>query len=127
MSRFANRQVRRWAVGVLGVAGAMPGAWAGQAGGAAQVEVTGQGSALIGSVEYAALRGEYLLANGSRLVVEGSRQRLVVSVDEQAPQRLVMSSPQDFVSADGRWRLRFQARPNGLVDGVQVTGPLPAP
>lgn len=86
-----------------------------------QVEVVGRGARALASDEFAAVRGEYLLADGSRLTIEGARHRPMVALGDQAPVRLLPAGPHQFASADGRLWLEFTTHANGLVDNVKVT------
>lgn len=79
------------------------------------------GSRALSTAQFAELRGEYLLADGRRLNVEGPRTRPVVALDDRAPVALLPLGADRFVSADGSLQLAFQQRPNGLVDSVAVT------
>ncbi|HJV70622.1 hypothetical protein [Ideonella sp.] len=88
---------------------------------AEEVEVVGRSARALGSDEFAAVRGEYLLADGSRLSVEGVRHRPTVALGDQAPVRLLAAGPNQFVSADGRLWLEFNGHANGNVDAVKVT------
>jgi len=85
-----------------------------------QVQVMGRAQTL-SSAEFAAVRGEYRLADGGLLVVEGPRHRPVVALNDQAPVRLVALAPNQFASADGAMRLHFNAHSNGNVDAVTIT------
>jgi hypothetical protein len=85
-----------------------------------QVQISGRAQPL-SSAEFAAVRGEYRLADGRRLVVEGPRHRPVVALNDQAPVRLVVLAPDQFASADGAMRLQFNAHGNGNVDAVTIT------
>lgn len=86
-----------------------------------QVEVIGRGARALASDEFAAVRGEYLMTDGSRLTVDGVRHWPMVALGDQAPVRLLPAGPHRFVSADGRLWLEFTARANGLVDSVALT------
>ena len=86
----------------------------------APVQVFGRAQTL-GSAEFAAMRGEYRLADGGVLVVEGPRHRPVVALNDQAPVRLIALAPNQFASADGAMRLHFNAHSNGNVDAVTIT------
>ena len=85
-----------------------------------QVQVFSRAQTL-SSAEFAAVRGEYRLADGGVLVVEGPRHRPVVALNDQAPVRLVALAPNQFASADGAMRLQFNAHSNGNVDAVTIT------
>lgn len=88
---------------------------------AQQVQVVGRGAHLIPADEYAAMRGEYRLADGRLLSVGGGRTRPVVELGSAAPVPLVAVGPNQYASADGAIVLRFNARANGNVDAVTVT------
>lgn len=85
-----------------------------------QIQVTAHAQS-IGSAEFAAIRGEYRLADGRRLMVEGPRHRPVVALNDQAPVGLVALGPNRYASADGAMQLDFNAHANGNVDTVTLT------
>ena len=86
-----------------------------------QVQVVGRGTHLIPADEYAAMRGEYRLADGRLLSVGGGRTRPVVELGSAGPMPLVAVGPNQYASADGSMVLHFNARANGNVDAVTVT------
>ncbi|MFO1337147.1 MAG: hypothetical protein U1F53_02765 [Burkholderiaceae bacterium] len=88
---------------------------------AQQVQVVGRGAHLVPADEYAAMRGEYRLADGRLLSVGGGRTRPVAELDGAAPVRLVAVGPNQYASADGSMVLHFAGRANGNVDAVTVT------
>jgi hypothetical protein len=90
--------------------------------GLSQVQVMPRAPA-ISSAEFAELRGEYRLADGGRLVVEGVRHRPMVALNDHAPVRLVALGEHRYASADGELQLRFNARANGNIDAVTITLP----
>ncbi|HEX5683749.1 MAG TPA: hypothetical protein VFY73_06910 [Ideonella sp.] len=90
--------------------------------GPSQVQVMARGQA-ISSAEFAELRGEYRLAGGGRLVVEGVRHRPMVALNDRAPVRLVSLGEHRYASADDALQLRFNAHANGNVDAVTITLP----
>ena len=67
------------------------------------------------------MRGEYRLADGGSLVIEGPRHRPVVALNDQAPVRLLALGPNHFASVDGAMQLHFNARANGNIDAVTIT------
>jgi hypothetical protein len=85
-----------------------------------QVQVIGRAQTL-SSADFATVRGEYRLADGGLLVVEGPRHRPVATLNDQAPVRLVALAPDQFATADGAMRLQFNAHRNGNVDAVTIT------
>jgi len=90
--------------------------------GPSQVRVMARAQA-ISSAEFAELRGEYRLADGGRLVVEGARHRPMVALNDSAPVRLVSLGEHRYASADGALQLRFNAHANGNIDAVTITLP----
>lgn len=87
-----------------------------------QVQVKPRGPAL-SSAEFAELRGEYRLANGGRLSIEGLRTRPTVALDDREAVRLVAIGGNRFASADGAIHLQFDAHANGSIDAVTITLP----
>lgn len=106
-----------WSAAADGVTGANVGAAQ-----SAQVQVKVHGQVL-GSAEFAELRGEYRLADGRRLSIEGVRSRPTVALGDRDAVRLVALGENRFVSVDGAIRLRFNAHANGSIDAVTITLP----
>lgn len=88
---------------------------------AQQVQVVGRGAHLIPADEFAAMRGEYRLADGRLLTVGGGRTRPVAELGNTGPMPLVAVGPNQYASADGGLVLRFGAHANGNIDAVTVT------
>lgn len=88
---------------------------------AQQVQVVGRGTHLIPADEFAAMRGEYRLADGRLLTVGGGRTRPVAELGSAAPVPLVAVGPHQYASPDGNLVVRFNAHANGNVDAVTVT------
>lgn len=87
---------------------------------AEQVQIRGARSTL-SSVEFAELRGEFELANGSRLSIEGTRLRPMAQIGGDPAVALVMTGPAQLTSVAGTMRLDLRAAPNGIVEGLTVT------
>jgi hypothetical protein len=85
-----------------------------------QVQIHGARSTLSSS-EFAELRGEYDLANGSRLSIEGTRLRPMAQIDGHDGVPLVMTGPTQFTDVAGQMRVDLHAAPNGNVAGLTVT------
>jgi hypothetical protein len=86
-----------------------------------QVDIRGRNASILRSDQFEAMRGEYLLSNGSRLWVEGGRTRPTVAIDERDPVLLVSTGPNRFASVDGRMQLEFHAHGNGSIEGLTLT------
>jgi hypothetical protein len=86
-----------------------------------QVDIMGHGTMLLRSDQYEAMRGEYLMTNGSRVWIEGGRTRPAVAIDDREPVLLVVTGPNRFASVDGRMQLEFHAHNNGNIDGLTLT------
>jgi hypothetical protein len=86
-----------------------------------QVDILGHGAALLRSDQYEAMRGEYLMSDGSRVWIEGGRARPAVAIEDREPVLLVVTGPNRFASIDGRMQLEFHARANGNIDGLTLT------
>jgi hypothetical protein len=86
-----------------------------------QVDIQGRGATLLRSDQYEAMRGEYLMSNGSRVWIEGGRTRPAVAIDDREPVPLVVTGPNRFASIDGRMQLEFHAHGNGNIDGLTLT------
>jgi hypothetical protein len=74
----------------------------------------------LSAAQFRDLRGEYLLDDGSRLSIAGVRLRPLARLDDRPPVPLQVAGPNRLVSRDGRWRLEFQSRADG-VDAVVLT------
>lgn len=86
---------------------------------AEQVQI--HGARGMSSDDYAAVRGQYDLSNGSRLSIEGTRQHPMAQIDDQQPVALVMTGPNQFSDAAGTMRVDIQAAPNGSISGLTMT------
>jgi hypothetical protein len=86
-----------------------------------QVDILGRGATLLRSDQYAAMRGEYLMSDGSRVWIEGSRARPAVAIDDREPLLLVATGRNRFATIDGRMQLEFHAHDNGNIDGLTLT------
>jgi hypothetical protein len=86
-----------------------------------QVDIRGRGEAMLRSDQFEAMRGEYLLSNGSRLWIEGGRTRPTVAIDDREPLRLVSAGPNRLASVDGRVKLEFHVHDNGSIEGLTLT------
>lgn len=86
------------------------------------IQIVGHAARTLPAAEFAALRGEYRLANGGSLAIEGARHRPVV-LGDRAPVALVPVGPGRLVSADGRLRLDVRSEANGLVSGLVLQVP----
>ena len=86
-----------------------------------QVDIRGRNASILRSDQFEAMRGEYLLSNGSRLWVEGGRTRPTVAIDDREPVLLVSAGPNRLASVDGRMQLEFHAHGNGSIEGLTLT------
>jgi hypothetical protein len=86
-----------------------------------QVDIVGRGTSILRSDEFEAVRGEYLLSDGSRLWIEGSRTRPTVTIDDREPVLLKTTGLNRFITADGRMRLEFHPHRNGSIEGLTLT------
>jgi hypothetical protein len=86
---------------------------------AEQVQIHGQRG--MSSSEFDQLRGEYDLADGSRLSFAGTRLHPMAQIDAHGPVALVRTGPNQFTDLNGQLRLDIQAAANGSVSGVTVT------
>lgn len=84
-----------------------------------QVQVKAHGPVL-GSAEFAEMRGEYRLADGGRLSIEGPRSRPTLALNDGEAIRLVPIGDKRFASADGAVHLQFNAHANGSIDTVTI-------
>lgn len=85
-----------------------------------QVQVLAHAPAL-GSAEFAAMRGEYRLADGGRLSIEGVRNRPTVALNDGAAARLVAIGGNRYASVDGAVQLQFDEHANGSIGAVTIT------
>jgi hypothetical protein len=74
----------------------------------------------LSAAQFRDLRGEYLMDDGSTLSIDGVRLRPLARLDDRPPVPLLVAGPNRLVSQDGRWRLEFQSRADG-VDAVVLT------
>ena len=82
---------------------------------------TAEGSVdVLSAAQFRDLRGEYLMDDGSTLSIDGVRLRPLARLDDRPPVPLQVAGPNRLVSQDGRWRLEFQSRADG-VDAVVLT------
>ena len=88
---------------------------------AQQVDIQGRGASILRSDQFEAMRGEYLLSNGSRLWIEGGRTRPTVAINDRSPVLLTSTGPNRFASVDGHLQLQFHAHDNGSIDGLTLT------
>ena len=86
-----------------------------------QVDILGHAATLLRSDQYEAMRGEYLMSDGSRVWIEGGRTRPAVAIDDREPVLLVVTGPNRLASIDGRMQLEFHAHDNGSIDGLTLT------
>lgn len=86
-----------------------------------QVDIVGRGATLLRSDQYEAMRGEYLMSDGSRVWIEGGRTRPAIVIDDREPVLLVGAGRNRFASVDGRMQLQFHAHDNGSIDGLTLT------
>jgi hypothetical protein len=63
----------------------------------------------LSAAQFADMRGEYQMDDGSVLTVDGVRKRPVAWLDQRGPIPLVVLGPNRLVSADGHWKLEFRA------------------
>lgn len=86
--------------------------------GAEQVQIHGARGLSVS--DFAELRGDYDLADGSRLSIEGTRSHPMAQLDDQAPAPLTMTGPNEFTDASGTMRVLFHAAANGSVSGLTL-------
>ena len=129
MHRFMTSLVAIGAVGVIATSATSVWAAAGDevsAGNAAdsqQVQIKGQRRGKVPEGEFAAIRGDYRLADGRLLSIRGARQRPTAELENAGPVPLLPAGAYRLASADGAMLLRFNARANGDVDQVTVSLP----
>jgi hypothetical protein len=85
-----------------------------------QVQIRGARSSM-SSADFAELRGQYELSNGSRLSVEGTRLRPMAQIDGHDGVPLVMTGPTQFTDVAGTMRIDLHAQRNGNVDSLTLT------
>jgi hypothetical protein len=96
---------------------------AASAAGSQQVQIKGQRSGKVAEGEFAAMRGDYRLADGRLLSVRGARQRPTAELENAGPVPLLAAGSYRLASADGAMILRFNAHANGDIDEVIVSLP----
>lgn len=129
MHRFMTSLVAIGAVGVIATsatsvwAAAGDEVSAGEAADSQQVQIKGQRRGKVPEGEFAAIRGDYRLADGRLLSIRGARQRPTAQLENAGPVPLLATGAYRLASADGAMLLRFNARANGDVDEVAVSLP----
>ena len=77
--------------------------------------------------DYAQVRGEYALADGHVIHLEGTRRHPSLAFDDGSTRPLRALSPEEFATADGCVRVAFDRHSNGSVAGMRVTRACAAP
>lgn len=72
------------------------------------------GVTALSAAQFADMRGEYLMDDGSRLIIDGVRLRPVVLRDQRAPMPLLALGPNRLITADGKVLLEFRSHVDGM-------------
>lgn len=95
--------------------------------GVPRVQIQQQRAAVVSSVDFDAVRGDYELVDGAAFRLSGARHRPVAALRDGAPTPMVALSATRFAAVDGSLQIEFLAAPNGNVYGVSVAERQPRP